>query len=200
MVVGWTLHAIKHGSFKCRIEHCHPFRKASEIDNYESRRKYREQLWSTWLNSVADDLDLLTDWWFFLRMYNMYGVALEDEMYARATLALFVFCILGSISYLLELYQVVFKYPATISWLPLFTILGEDVPQVALSLVLSRIFEAELTSLAAFNIATSVYSAMIKISGELLLNHCYCCKFDPREDEENGDEDRYASVEAGRRK
>jgi hypothetical protein len=97
-------------------------------------------------------------------------------MYAQATLALGIFCIIGSISYLLELYQMIFKYPATFEWLPLFTILGEDLPQIALSLVLGKTFEGEVTALAAFNIATSVYSALIKISGELLLNHCeYVC-------------------------
>jgi hypothetical protein len=39
----------------------------------------------------------------------------------------------------------VFKYPATFEWLPLFTILGEHVPQILLSLVLSKAFEAEMT-------------------------------------------------------
>lgn len=121
---------------------------------------------------MADDLDMITDWWFFIRMYNLYGVSLDDGMYAQATFALGVFCVIGSISYLLELYQMVFKYPVTFEWLPLFTIIGEDVPQIALSLVLGKAFEGDVTALAAFNIATSVYSALIKISGELFLNHC----------------------------
>ena len=68
----------------------------------------------------------------------------------------------------------VWKYPATFEWLPLFTILGEDVPQILLSLVLGGAFEfeGEVTALTAFNIATSVYSALIKISGEIFLNQC----------------------------
>ena len=172
MVVGWLLHSIKFGRLRCQIEHCNPIKKPAE--NYEERRKYRSKLWSTWLNSVADDLDMITDWWFFYRMYNLYGISIVDGTYAQATMALGVFCIIGSISYLLEIYQMVWKYPATFEWLPLFTILGEDVPQILLSLVLGGAFqfEGEATALTAFNIATSVYSALIKISGEVFLNHC----------------------------
>ena len=190
MVVSWTLYALRRGTFRCQIEHCHPFRKPTE--NYEQRRKYRQDLWNTWLNSVADDLDLLTDWWFFLRMYNLYGIALDGTMESQATLALLVFSGIGSVSYLLELYQVVFMSPVTFQWLPLFTILGEDIPQILLSLVLSGSF-VDPTPIAAFNIATSVYSALIKISGELFLNHCYCCKFTPHEEANS-----YNNMEAGR--
>lgn len=135
-----------------------------------------------WMNSVADDLDLLTDWWFAYRMYIANGMDyVNGGIHARATLALVVFSFMGTISYLAELYQVVFKYPDTIKWLALFTILLEDVPQVLLSLVLSKAFEQELTPLAVFNISTSCYSALMKISGELFVNYFYCCKFSASE-------------------
>jgi hypothetical protein len=188
MVVGFLLHSITHGAFKCRIEHCHPFRKPTE--GFQERKKYRQKLMSLWMNSIADDLDLITDWWFAYRMYITHGIDyVNGGMYARATLALLVFSVMGTISYLAELYQAVFKYPQTFQWLSLFTILLEDVPQVLLSLVLSGNFEQDLTTLeplAAFNISTSVYSALMKVSGELFVNHCYCCKFEPtgKEDEE----------------
>ena len=119
-------------------------------------------------------------------------------MYARATLALLVFCGLGSISYLLELYQTVFKFPDTIKWLPVFTILCEDVPQIVLSLILSGAFESfatNLNALTAFNIATSVYSALIKISGEVFVNYCYCCQFTPPDDDDDDGDGEY--IEAG---
>ena len=90
----------------------------------------------------------------------------------------------------------VFKYPATISWLAGFTIVCEDVPQILLSLVLSKAFVTdltELTPLTAFNIATSVYSALIKVSGEVFVNYCYCCKFTPPD----GDDDDDNYIEAG---
>lgn len=193
MVVGWTLHAIKHGSLKCRFEHCNPFKKPTE--KFEERRKYREKILSVWLNSVGDDLDLITDWWFFLRMYDIYGIDLDGDMYARATLALLVFTVLGTVSYLFELYETVFKYPETFKWLRVFTIMFEDVPQILLSLLLSGVFgiyQTDPTPLAAFNIATSVYSAMIKLSGEVFVNYCYCCSFTAADAD---DEDRY--VEAG---
>lgn len=122
----------------------------------------------------------------------MYGTDLDGGTYSRATLALLVFCVLGTISYVLELYQIVFKYPETIRWLAPFTIFCEDVPQIILSIILSKPFEAaDLTPLAAFNIATSVYSALIKVSGEVFVNYCYCCKFTPQDAD---DEDRYIEV------
>ncbi|KAL9189909.1 hypothetical protein ACHAXT_009584 [Thalassiosira profunda] len=196
MVVGWTLHAIKHGSFRCRLEHCNPCKRPTE--KFEERQKYRKKLLGVWLNSVSDDLDLITDWWFFYRMYELYGIDLAGGMYARATLALLVFCGLGSISYLLELYQTAFKFPDTIKWLPVFTILCEDVPQIVLSLILSGAFESfatDLNALTAFNIATSVYSALIKISGEVFVNYCYCCQFTPPDDDDDDGDGEY--IEAG---
>ena len=66
----------------------------------------------------------------------------------------------------------------------MFTILFEDVPQVLLSLFLSFEFGVDPTPLAAFNIATSVYSALIKVSGELFVNYCYSCKFIPPEEDD----------------
>jgi len=181
MVVGFVLHSIAHGAFKCRIEHCHPFRKPTE--GFEERKKYREKLMALWMNSVADDLDLITDWWFAYRMYIAHGIDyVNGGMYTRATIALLLFSVAGTISYLAELYQAVFKYPQSFQWLSLFTILFEDVPQVLLSLLLNGKFNQDLTTLdplASFNIATSLYSALMKVSGELFVNHCYCCKFEP---------------------
>ena len=38
------------------------------------------------MNSVADDLDLLTDWWFAYQMYLANGIDyVAGGMYARAT-------------------------------------------------------------------------------------------------------------------
>jgi len=104
-----------------------------------------------------------------------------------ATFALLVFAGIGTLSYLLELYQTVFKYPDTIHWLAPLTILLEDVPQILLTVFLSKPFEEAnaLEPLAAFNIATSVYSALIKVTGEVCVNYCYCCKFIPPVNEDS---------------
>lgn len=108
-----------------------------------------------------------------------------DALFAKLMcVALLAVCVLGTLSYLAELYQAVFKYPDSFGWLAPFTIFFEDVPQVLLSLVLSKVFEQDLTTLAAFNISTSVYSALMKISGELFVNHCYCCRFTLPDDKE----------------
>lgn len=111
---------------------------------------------------------------------DMNGIDLDGGMHARTTLALMVFCCLASVSYLLELYQSVFRHPDTFKWLPAFVTLFEDVPQILLSLVLSGAlsdYEVDPTPLAAFNIATSLYRAMIKVTTQVFVNFCYCCTF-----------------------
>ena len=91
----------------------------------------------------------------------------------------------------LHLHKLRNTLPDTIYWLAPFTILLEDVPQILLTVFLSKPFEADLEPLAAFNIATSVYSALIKVTGEVFVNYCYCCKFTPPVDEDS-------NVELGR--
>ena len=121
---------------------------------------------------------------------------MDGDWYGRATLALLVSCIIGSVSYVLELIQTV-KYPDDhFKWLPVLTILLEDTPQVILTIMLSGAissYQNDPSALAAFNIATSVYSAMIKVSGELFVNSCWCCSYTAALGEEgevlNDDED-----------
>ena len=47
----------------------------------------------------------------FCTYTDLHGIDLDGGMYARATLALLVFCGFGTLSYLFEIYQTVFKYP-----------------------------------------------------------------------------------------
>mmetsp|Transcript_2150 Transcript_2150/g.5057 ORF Transcript_2150/g.5057 Transcript_2150/m.5057 type:complete len:200 (-) Transcript_2150:129-728(-) len=187
MVITWALHTLTHGHHKCRLRTLNPFIRPPR---FAARQEYRKKLLSIWLDSISADMDMISDWVFLYHMYGTHGMDLIGGMYARATLALCFFTVLGSISYLLVLYQTVFKVQP-ISWLSLYTIVCEDVPQILLTLVLSGVFDSYNTKpspLAAFNIATSVYSALIKLSGELFVNYCYCCSFDLSSDEEAGGE------------
>ncbi len=204
MVVGFLLHTIKHGSLNCQFEHSNPFRKPEEGAEFEERKKYRAKLKALWMHSVADDFDLVTDWWFTYKCFGLHGIDINEGMYAQATLALFFFTVMGTLSYLVELYQTVFRHKEPFTWLPLFTVVFEDAPQILLSMVLSGTFDKQtsmytLEPPAAFNIATSVYSALMKVSDELFLNYCYCCKFqavgEEDEDEEYQPVKSYGSVE-----
>ena len=59
-------------------------------------------------------------------------------------------------------------------------------------------FQYTLEPPAAFNIATSVYSALMKVTDELFLNYCYCCKFEAVGEEDEDEEYKpinYGSVE-----
>ena len=117
----------------------------------------------------------------------MNGIDLDGGMQARATLALMVCCCLASVSYLLELYQSVFRHPDAFKWLPAFVTFFEDIPQILLSLVLSGAlsdYAVDPTPLAAFNIATSLYRAMIKVTTQVFVNFCYCCTFTEAEADE----------------
>eukprot|EP00985_Skeletonema_marinoi_P007560 scaffold3321_cov149-Skeletonema_marinoi.AAC.13 len=169
MVVGFLLHSISRGALKCRFDHYDPFRQPTEAQGLDERKKYH--------------------WWFTYKCYMLHGIDINGGMYAHATIALIVFSVLGTISYLAELYQTVFRHTEPFRWLPLFTVVFEDAPQILLSMVLSGTFEKQtsiftLEPPAAFNIATSVYSALMKVSTELFLNNCYCCRFEAVGDED----------------
>ena len=88
MVLGFLLYSIKTRSLKCRFEHSNPFIRPKEGPEFEERKKYREKLLAIWVNSVADDFDLLTDWWFTYKCFVLHGIDVSGGMYAQATLYL----------------------------------------------------------------------------------------------------------------
>eukprot|EP00984_Skeletonema_dohrnii_P036186 scaffold36887_cov167-Skeletonema_dohrnii-CCMP3373.AAC.1 len=53
---------------------------------------------------------IVRNWWFTYKCYMLHGIDINGGMYANATLALIVFSVLGTISYLAELYQTVFRH------------------------------------------------------------------------------------------
>ena len=193
MVVGFLVHSIKHGTLKCQFQHCNPFLKPAE-DELKQRQAYREKLMKRWVHSVTDDLDLVTDWWFAYKCFMLFGIDVNEGLYPIATLLLGIFTITGTISYFVELYQIAFRSEENpIKWLPLFTVVLEDAPQIILSALLTGMFQTEtsvttLETPAAFNVATSVYSALMKVSEEAFINWCYCFKFEATAAADNDEE------------
>jgi len=143
-----------------------------EPTNLEQRQAERRKEWNVWMSSTADDLDLLGDWWFWWSTFNGERGGFSDTL----TLALFVFSVLGSVTWLLEFYQVAFARPdQSWKWLQLMILIVEDLPQMVItSLIVGRF--SNLTSVSLFNLMTSFYSLMIRMAGELFLNWCYCCE------------------------
>ena len=174
MVVAATLRALMQGdccycSANYKFVSMNPFYQP--IDK-ERRVALRRKEWNIWLSSTADDLDLISDWWFFWSTYNGDRGGFDDNL----TLVLFIFSCLGSITWLLELIQLSCVRPEySWTWLQLLIISVEDIPQVIITLLLNNSF-TNLSGISIFNLMTSLYSLGIRLAGELFLNACYCCE------------------------
>ena len=75
--------------------------------------------------------------------------------------------------------------------------LCEDVPQIALTWMISRSF-VNASGLAVFNITTSIYSLIIQFMGELFLKMNWCCVLtdeDEDMDEPDAEEPAYMAKE-----
>lgn len=132
----------------------------------------RRKEWSIWLSSTADDLDLVADWWFFWVTYNGERGGFEDQL----TFVLFIFCCLGTLTWMPELIQLSCVSPKqNWQWLPIMILLVEHVPQVVITLTLNASF-SDITNLGIFNLMTSLYSVLIRVAGELFMNCFYCCE------------------------
>ena len=187
MVVAALLRTLMQGdcccsSAKYKLITLNPFYSPKDK---EARQNLRRREWNIWLSSTADDLDLVADWWFFWVTYNGGRGGFSD----RLTFLLFVFCCLGSITWLLEIVQLScargnFRW----TWLPLLILCVEDIPQLILTLMINDRF-SNVSNLGLFNIMTSLYSMMIRVAGELFMNCCYCCQ--RVEDEEEETERKY---------
>jgi hypothetical protein len=135
------------------------------------RQDLRRRELNIWLASTADDLDLISDWWFFWVTFDDRG-GFDDSL----TLVLFIFTCLGSITWLLEIVHVAFIRPSgSWAWLPILILILEDIPQVVITLIIQDRFGG-ISSLGLFNIMTSLYSLAIRLFGELFVNYCYCCE------------------------
>jgi len=177
-----------------------------------AQKTLRQREWSIWSGSIADDIDLAADWWFW---YETYKERSLDDNYV---LALLVFCGMGTLTWFLEIYNVAWREPreemakarstdenkettgyyacgGRSFWLflPLLVLLVEDVPQVVMTWLLQGTL-LNLSGLAAFNITTSIYSIVIKIGREFFVNFYCCCDLkeitfdqDDGGDEEAGD-------------
>lgn len=154
--------------------------------NKQGRMEFRRREFNIWLASTADDLDLISDWWFWWSQYTLMGTT---SLTSNSLLFwLFIFCCAGTFTWFLELVQVAFVRPDKgWIWLPTFIILIEDIPQVVLT-VLIRGGITNLSSLGVFNVMTSLYSLSIRVAGELFMHCCYCCEpVDGGNDEEKPD-------------
>lgn len=183
MVVAATFRALMQGGFCCqsnfKLISLNPFYTPI---NKEQRVEIRRKEWNIWLASTADDLDLVADWLFFWNTYQGDRGGFEDNL----TYYLFIFCILGSVTWSLELIQLSCVRPEfTWTWLSIFILLVEDIPQLVLTLLIQDRF-SNLSNYGLFNIMTSLYSVGIRLAGEMFMNCCYCCE-KVEEDEEEKD-------------
>jgi len=174
MVLAATLRSLMRGDCcyctnKYRIVSANPFYQPTDK---ERRVQLRRREWNIWLSSTADDMDLIADWWFWWSIYTGDRGGMEDSL----TYLLFIFCCLGTLTWLLELIQLAFVQPKhSWTWLQFLIIVLEDVPQMIITSLINGRFQ-DLTTLGLFNILTSLYSMGIRLAGELFMNCCYCCE------------------------
>jgi hypothetical protein len=186
MVVAALLRALLTGDLCCcfsssfRLVSTNPF--YTPVDK-EIRQDVRRKKWNIWLSSTADDLDLVSDWWFWWTVYNGDRGGFEDQL----TFLLFIFCCLGSLTWLLELVQISCVRDTEWGWLPPLIIIVEDIPQLILTvLIINGDDLSNMSSIGVFNLMTSLYSLMIRIAGELFMNCCFCLERVPKDVEHGG--------------
>lgn len=172
MVIAATLKSIIRRDARC----CSSYKIVSANPLYvpkdkEKRQHLRRKEWNIWLSSTSDDIDLVSDWWFFWMTYNDRS-GFDDQL----VLLLFIFCCLGSLTWLLQLIQIsCLRGDGSWAWLQILILVVEDIPQLVLTLLING-WSSNLTNLGLFNIMTSFYSLLIRIAGELFMDCCYCCE------------------------
>lgn len=133
------------------------------------RKDLRRRELGVWRGSIADDVDLIADWWYFSVVFDERG-GFDDTL----TLVLGIFTFLGTLTWLLEVFHLTCIRPnAAWPWLQILILLVEDIPQVVITYIIRDPFD-NITPLGLFNITTSLYSLFIRLTGELFVNYCYC--------------------------
>ena len=198
MVVAALVHALRQGeccicSRKYKIVSMNPF---YHVDDKDDRRDRRRAGLNVWLNSTGDDLDLVSDWWFFLTATK--GLSLGGDIYDgnAILLGLFVSCCLASVTWMMSLVKLSCTRAEDYEWkwLPILILMVEDIPQVVLTFLLQAQqgrFD-QISNLGIFNIMTSIYSLSIRMASQICLNCFYGCER-VDDDNDNNDDDHMES-------
>ena len=115
----------------------------------ESQRRSRE--WSVWTASISNDLDLAADWWFLsslLQQREQQGGLWSLRNLDPTLFALYVFTIAGTVTWALQVFKTVCidtnskQQIQRRCWdfVPLLVLICEDIPQIALTWIISSSF------------------------------------------------------------
>ena len=143
----------------------------AHAQQHQKRKKFKA---ISVLTSAAADFDVVADWLYYfqsIRQLDDDGNKLVPGYLLNILLAS---CIFGTLSWLIlatdgrvvaPLFRALNIEGISIGWVLLGTVLVEDIPQVILTFLIDDYYDSDtVTSLAMFNLCTSLYDTLIKIA------------------------------------
>lgn len=160
---------------------CHWMISLLEIPWF-TRRHQRRIRASKFLASVASDIDVVTDWLFYIKCvsengeyYDGDGNQQNNKIPPWLVASVLASCILGTIFWFILATDGAIASPVmrflgherlSLGYMLLFCVVLEDLPQVVLTFVIEHYFHAdqEFTNIAIMNVVVSLYDTFIKLS------------------------------------
>ena len=144
---------------------------AEAAGSYQKRKKFKA---ISVLTSAAADFDVVADWLYYFQSIRQLDDDGNKLVPGYLLTILLVSCIFGTMSWLIlatdgrvvaPLFRALNIEGISIGWVLLGTVLVEDIPQVILTFLIDDYYDSDtVTSLAMFNLCTSLYDTLIKIA------------------------------------
>jgi len=138
---------------------------------HQKRKKFKA---ISLLTSAAADFDVVADWLYYFQSIRQFDDDGNNVVPGYLLAILLVSCILGTASWLIlatdgrvvaPLFRAFNIEGISIGWVLLGTVMVEDIPQVILTFLIDDYYDSDtVTSLAMFNLCTSLYDTLIKIA------------------------------------
>ena len=143
----------------------------AHAQQHQKRKKFKA---ISVLTSAAADFDVVADWLYYFQSIRQLDDDGNKLVPGYLLSILLVSCIFGTLSWLIlatdgrvvaPLFRALNIEGISIGWVLLGTVLVEDIPQVILTFIIDDYYDSDsVTSLAMFNLCTSLYDTLIKIA------------------------------------
>lgn len=144
---------------------------AAEAQQHQKRKKVKA---ISVLTSAAADFDVVADWLYYFQSIRQLDDDGNKLVPGYLLTILLASCLFGTLSWLIlatdgrvvaPLFRALNIEGISIGWVLLGTVLVEDIPQVILTFLIDDYYDSDtVTSLAMFNLCTSLYDTLIKIA------------------------------------
>ena len=143
----------------------------AHAQQHQKRKKFKA---ISVLTSAAADFDVVADWLYYFQSIRQLDDDGNKLVPGYLLTILLASCIFGTLSWLIlatdgrvvaPLFRALNIEGISIGWVLLGTVLVEDIPQVILTFIIDDYYDSDtVTSLAMFNLCTSLYDTLIKIA------------------------------------